>query len=287
MLEQTYHDIDSLHRQSEISNGCFLENDRLILADPEGKNMKAAITKAGLGSYNLDVPEHPIIEFSELTAVILTILQLAHTSEHIGVVEGCKNRLVFCLQQSNSMVLAAVLLSRVYIDNTAVHPLLWYTSIARYALDHNELHFLTDILLRAGWLQETINDVLDTELYAGIPELVDGQMECQGQAALRKRFVLGLIEGRHMDLSREQLDELCLNYAVDTGVGSWCVRPLIRETNLGMRQKMTPGSWNGDGEIRLVTGVDFSPFIASDTYVNGKLVIEWLDMRDWLAYEGG
>jgi hypothetical protein len=125
-------------------------------------------------------------------------------------------------------------------------------------------------------MQKTIADLLDEELYAGVPELLDGQTVYQTQVSQRKSFAVDLINGRFLDaLPGPILLDLADEYSLYTGVPRWGLQNIVTEVNLAFRQNSTPGSWNNEGQIRLVPGIDFDPLIWAPR----------MDLRDWLAYE--
>jgi hypothetical protein len=88
-------------------------------------------------------------------------------------------------------------------------------------------------------------------------------------------------------MSKEDVHELSLEYAVYTGTYCWAVEHMVLDANLAFKQKLIPGSWNGDGAIRLIPGVDFKSSIKSikGPYFPIPPCSEWTDLRDWLAYE--
>jgi hypothetical protein len=129
--------------------------------------------------------------------------------------------------------------------------------------------------------------MFEEEFYAGVPELLDGKLKFQTQASQRRRFALDLIEGRFLDMSKEDVYGLRGGSAVYTGTYFWDVERMILDANLAFKQKLIPRSWNGDGAIRLIPGVDFESSIKSikGPYFSIPPCSEWTDLRDWLAYK--
>jgi hypothetical protein len=280
LVEQTYYDIDRFECYSYSWEIYVWENDRLMLADPEGLRMKAAIREGR--KYKLT--GECWCSLSNQDAV-LCILGIAYTSETAALLVCCRNRLSFLVQELYSMKGGKDMLSPICIHTW--DGVVTIASIIQYVLQLNLRAFFTDVLFEAGWSGEAVSDIFEEELYAGVPELLDGKLRFHTQASQRRRFALDLIEGQFLDMSKEDIHELRLEYAIYTGTYLWDLPYMILGANLAFRQKLTPGSWNGDGTIRLIPGVDFESSIESikGSYFSIPPCCGWTDLRDWLAYE--
>jgi len=68
-----------------------------MIADPEGQRMKAAI-RNGV-SYGIGVKRDGFLDLFDDADVIFSLLELAHRSDNPVLVDCCRNRLPFLIQQ--------------------------------------------------------------------------------------------------------------------------------------------------------------------------------------------
>jgi hypothetical protein len=106
LVEQTYYDIDRVECLNFSWGSLVWENDRLMLADPEGLSMKAAI-REGRNYILTDVywscpPDRDAVPF---------LLAIAYRSETAALLICCRNRLSFLVQESYSMKAGKEMLS--------------------------------------------------------------------------------------------------------------------------------------------------------------------------------
>lgn len=280
LLEQGYRGIETRELQTDIFEYEFWENDRLMPLDPEGRNMEAAIRTGRQYSFcftrGIDLTKCPLFDF--IDDEIFGLLEIAHLSKNPNIVYCCRTRLPILIQEDYDVNDGDKMLSRAIVRTA--HGYAWI-SLVEYVLQLKMRDFFADILAQAGWSQNTINDMRDKELYTGIPELLDGQVEYQTQGSLRKKFMLDLIDEKFLNVSPDDMFCVSFQHSLNIGTDHPLLERVIRQANSSLMQKLTPGSWNDDGEVRLVPGVDFNPFIWNNN------LSEKMDMRDWLALEDG
>ena len=235
LLEQACCGVDMRDLQTDIRRNEFWENDRLILADLEGKNMKAAIRNGY--SYRAAFTEDE--EFLGKTDVKAGFLELAHRSDVPELVDCCRNRLSILIQHEyGNEELDDMLSARAFTTQNGHYASL---SLLQYALQLNMRDFLADILAGIGWRQDAINDIFDEELYTGIPELVDGKIEYQSQDRLREQFVVDLVHGRFLDVPSEDLFSLSCECSLYTGTFYGGPRETSARCELGFQIEINTG----------------------------------------------
>jgi hypothetical protein len=155
-----------------------------------------------------------------------------------------------------------------------------YDSLVGFALQLNLADFLVESLINAGLESEEIKDLFDEEQYYGMPELLDGKAQYLTQRECRKDFVIDLIEGKFLE-SRDMIEtygtyESAYLIAINTGTYYYDLNDVILEVNSAFGHNTIPGGWYEGGEIRIVPGVDFNPWVYDERRERK------LDMRDWL-----
>jgi hypothetical protein len=304
LLEQKYHEIEALDFRDE-----FYENDRQIIADPDGRNLEDAI----LGE------KYYIVSVRLSSSDLITIdggfglLDLVSTSKLQGIRSDCAKRLAYLLKGGY------IFIDKPYAALTGYYYALYYDalsnppenyclsrpafSLLERAFDLNLHKFLADCMLQVGWTHYEIMDLFDEELYRGFLPLMDGEIEYQTQAACRADFVNDLIFGRLSALPDPDFDSISQQLSFNIGVGIDDTHNLISDASIAYRQKLLPGSWNEEEEIRVFPGVDFSPYTwkleseESDVWNGWRKRGDFfgekqkdrpppdLDIRDWLIYD--
>ncbi len=256
LLEQSYHAIDVVNRVVMF----YWENDRTMLSDPKGEIMQERI-KAGCqyGFFN-----NLCGGFGDVDAMY-GLLRAASDQRTPEVESCCRIRLSFLLQLGYDISGP---------HRFCEHPIWRRATLSHYAFELNLASFLADVLSDAGWQPEAINDLFDEEQYYGVPELLDGKVEYMTRDMCRKEFVIDLIEGNFLETS--DISRVLIIVGLSIGMHLSNVDVVIKEANNSFRQKLVPGSWHDGGDIRLVPGFDFNPFL-----------FDWklrrhVDMREWL-----
>jgi hypothetical protein len=300
LVEQKYHEIEVLHFRDKY----FYENDRQLLADPNGKNLEDAI----LGDKSYFVHVRLSSSGFITSRGEFGLLDLVSTSKHQGIRSGCANRLAYLLKAGEILIDepeypwaayrgAFVGLTQGYYLS---RPKLSFLERAFDLILHN---FLGDCMLQVGWTHYEIMDLFDEELYRGFLPLMDGEIEYKTQAACRADFVNDLIFGRFSALPDEVFRLTSYELSFNIGMGIDDTRDLIRDASVAYKQKLLPGSWNEEDQVQVIPGVDFSPYtwkLGSDESDDwngwrkrGNFFDEKqedrpppdLDIRDWLTYD--
>jgi hypothetical protein len=300
LVEQKYHEIDFLVTWRKL----FDENDRQIIADPDGKYLEDAILSKKW--YFVDIR----LSSSDFITIDggFGLLDLVSTSKLEGIRSGCAKRFAYLLKAGCIHIDKPYAVSAAFYD--AFENLYQCIDLSRpnislleRAFDLNLHNFLADCMLQVGWTQYKIMDLFDEELYRGFLPLMDGEIEYRTQAACRADFVNDLILGLFSALPDQDVEFISRELSFNIGVGIDDTRNLISDASIAYRQKLLPGCWNEEGEIRVFPGVDFSPYTwkfesyESDDWngwrKRGHLIDEKqeerpppdLDIRDWLTHD--
>lgn len=283
LLQQQYHNIEL--EQGAFNIGVpFCENDRTMLLDLEGANVRRHLRLGGEYVFCCE-------EFNSLPAdrsTIHTMYALIFTAKHSAhskVVLCCKNRLAVLIRHELHQSLRTINIAQSTQDR-------FFDSFARvspleYALQLGLSEFMDATLLEAGLDNNQIMDLFDEVQYAGVPELLGGILNYTNQRTCRKQFILDLLHGRFHDQDKDN-DALVRGIAASTGVpfmDRWFIERLIEYASQAYRLKTTPGSWIEEEEVILIPKVDFP----AKYYVNLARTIpeqiDLVDIRDWLKYE--
>jgi hypothetical protein len=300
LVEQKYHEIEAL----DFRDKYFFENDRQIFADPNGKKLEDAI----LGDKSYFV--HVRLSSSHFMTIRggFGLLDLVSTSKLQGIRSGCAKRFA-CLLKAGYIFIDEPCAAHALLVDTFGNPRQFSylsrpkISLLERAFSLNLQNFLEDCMLQVGWTHYEIMDLFDEEHYRGFLPLMYGDIEYKTQAACRADFVNDLIFGRFSALLDRDVESISWELSFDIGVGINDTRNLIRDASVAYRQKLLPGSWNEEDQVRVIPGVDFSPYTWN---LESDESFDWngwrrrgdfkgqeqegrsppdLDIRDWLTYD--
>jgi hypothetical protein len=207
----------------------FIENDRQILEDEDGLL---------IAPYVIEAKDYAAINPTARWAWraplgIHSILHLYHGSElKKDIHAGCRNRIIILLKAgSNPRAINSCPFDKMIYGDLEM-------SVTQYALFTNTLDLWKEALEKLRRSRADVEGLLDEELYLGVPELLNGELEFRSQAENREEFLINIATGRYSERSSWNVRTLgtYLNMCVlDIG----CT---IRRGCQVFQAKSTPGS---------------------------------------------
>jgi hypothetical protein len=224
----------------------ILENDRQMLSDPMGERLLQAIAQNQ--KYAAIVPE---VAIDWGLSPLHSLLRLAKLSKREEVKRCCEARMSILLRSGCDARLASRCAGPVR-DQYPKSP----TNLARSL---GVLEIWVSALSKSGWANSEIQELLDDELYLGVPQLVSGDFTYRTQAECREDLIKKLSYGYFAKASASQLVQMSKEIGWNIGVFKWGqILETIREANSVYLQKSMPGSWPEHEEFRLIPRMDFT-----------------------------
>lgn len=220
-----------------------VENDRQIREDEDGVLMAPLLMQAtDYAAIN------PTTRGWRTPSGIHSLLYLYHDSELKEEIRaGCRNRITILLQVGSD----PRALRSCPFDKTIQADL--EMSVTQYALFTNTFDIWQDALQNLGWSRADVDDLVDEEHYLSVPALVNGEVEFRSQAANREVFLRILAAGGYGARSRK----MAKNLAIYVHMPFYDIQVTIHRAFQAFQMRSTPGSWQEDGVVNLVLGVDF------------------------------
>jgi hypothetical protein len=136
-----------------------------------------------------------------------------------------------------------------------------YCSPLEFARIIGQIPLLDNALVRAGWSQQEIDAIHDTEIFIGVERLLGGQIIYMTKQECQSRFKEQLCSGR-FDRLEDNLYEISCEWAASLQIYWYNIQCVIKSANLALRLKTTPGAFPSEiqEDTVLVPGVDFECF---------------------------
>lgn len=235
--------------------GYFVENDVMMLRDIQGLSLKRALRKVFFYiPYAYRTFDWGYYERSKYSPFHFLLAFAKKAREEDTILECCVNRLAILLE--NDCNPQHVMIPWTSFDE--VYNTLKTLSVTEFAQIHNVLDLWNSSLEVAGWSDSRIQDLVDESVYAGIPELLQGELEFTTISEQRRDYIAALRSGGFGGLEEHEMETLCqtkLQYELK--IGGWGIDFMIQEVDSIIKQRATPGSWSESEGIKLIPGVDF------------------------------
>lgn len=264
--------------------GFYIENDRLMLLDPHGIRMEKAIIDGMEYFPWVWLNDSWDIGYSNGAATIQRLLMLYQRSIKNDVKECCKVRIGILIQHGHDPRQVSCHFTDPGICYQQ-NPL----SSVELSKELGMQEVLHDGLTIAGRSVSEIEDLFEEEIYLGLVELLNGDLEYKSRDDCRTDFIWNLCNGGFTTLRKDEYYRICRVLEINVGLShSSCAREMIESANSAWLRKSTPGCWPED-EIGLIPGIDFLLPWQFGYYGNGikmEDIEEWPCVRDILKKAG-
>jgi hypothetical protein len=263
-------------RRPEYKTASYRENLRQILEDPDGHSLRAIIQDHNYVYYYLTFARflmygsQPVYESLRVPLIGLLALSTKKflnpgpylESFQYDIEVACRSRLIILLdrQGKNWYKIKHLGILDVEEDGERNQDLNIY-SVTLFARRWGALKVLKSCLEQAGWSPFEILDVLDKELYLGVPGLLDGSIEYKTRRQCQQEFLEKICTGQFSLLGKNQINSVCQEYFnIMSPLCSFHLSLIVSEANSVFNQRSIPGAWplEMNKSIGLIPGKNFA-----------------------------
>ena len=230
----------------------FFETNLQMLRDPSGLSMQKAIARG-----DCYIPYTPNSRPGAARSPIHSLLNIAAITWQDDLHRCVVARLSFLLSNDYQIYDAYHIHDFGHSFYPGYYTLTMPLSCTGYANFLGLIDLWESALIAALWNPNEIQNIFDTDLYAGIPELLRDGLVYQTCDDQRATFIHELLRGEYRSLDHSTI--LTISIVLQNELGVWWpgINQMIRDVDICFKTRIIPGGWPTDLTKMIMPGIDF------------------------------